>query len=160
MPEVILVMGPTGSGKTTVGAALAARLGVPFLDADDFCPAESRAKMTASIQLTDEDRYPWLETLNRELRRRAEPRIVLSCSAQKEVYRQRLLEGLPERRIIHLCGSAELLRRRMEGRRGHFMPVSLLAGQIALMEAPADCLSIHIGQPPATIVEAAAAYCG
>jgi beta-N-acetylhexosaminidase len=157
-PRVVLVMGPTGSGKTTVGTQLAAELGARFLDADDFCPLEARAKMAAGIALGDADRWPWLERLNRELHAASAPLVVLACSAQTERYRAVLLAGLPDRRIVCLRGTAELLRARMEGRAGHFMPVSLLPSQLALMEPPAEGLVLDAAQPLDAVVAAARSY--
>lgn len=159
MPRVILAMGPAGSGKSTLGAALALRLGVPFLDADDHCPAEARAKMVAGIPLQDADRHPWLDTLNCILRNHPAPRLVLACSAHKESYRQRLFAGLPPPCILYLHGSVELLHERMSGRTGHFMPVSLLPTQLALMERPSTCLVLDVKTPLVSMIESAVVYC-
>ena len=97
--------------------------------------------------------------MNRELLSQTEAQVVLSCSAQKETYRERLFKGLPDKRIIYLHGSADLLRRRMEARSDHFMPVALLEGQIAIMEKPALCLSIDVGLPLESVIGKAIAYC-
>ncbi len=151
-------MGPSGAGKSTLGAELAARLSAPFIDADDFCPAAARAKMSAGVPLGDSDRLPWLQCLNHELLTRGRPRVVLACSAHKESYRALLFDGVPAVCIIWLQGDFALLHRRMTQRHGHFMPASLLASQIALMEKPPLCLSLDVSRPLSALAEEAMAY--
>lgn len=104
-------MGVSGSGKTTVGSALARRLGCEFIDADDLHPAANVAKMAAGAPLTDEDRWPWLETLNRLLRGKSHA--VIACSALKEAYRRRLTEELSSCRVVYLHGTMALIRGRL-----------------------------------------------
>jgi carbohydrate kinase (thermoresistant glucokinase family) len=152
---IVVVMGVSGCGKSTVGQMLASRLGVPFLDADEFHPPENVAKMAAGTPLTDEDRRPWLERLNRELKR--ERQAVLACSALKESYRAALARDLPDCRFVHLRGSIELIRARMMERRHRYMPASLLESQFATLEEPGNAIEIDIAAAPAQIIERIAA---
>jgi gluconokinase len=127
-------MGVSGSGKTTVGAALAQRLRVPYADADDFHPPENVAKMSAGIPLDDTDRAPWLETIGAWLADHAASGGVTSCSALRRRYRDVLRTGAPDQLFVHLDGTREVIARRVAGRPGHFMPVSLLDSQFATLE--------------------------
>jgi gluconokinase len=130
----LVVMGVSGSGKSTVGAALAQRLGVPFVDADDLHPPANIAKMTAGEPLDDEDRRPWLETIGKWLATHPEGGVV-SCSALKRAYRDQLRNHVADLELLHLEGSYEVIARRQASRPGHFMPASLLASQFATLEA-------------------------
>jgi len=134
-------MGVSGSGKSTIGAALALRLGVPFLDADDYHPPANVEKMSRGIPLTDSDRWPWLVALGEAMRARADAvgGVISGCSALKRIYRQRLAEavGLPLLFLV-LDGSRETLFRRMSARTDHYMPPSLLDSQLADLERPTD----------------------
>ncbi len=143
-------MGVSGCGKSTVGALLAQRLGVEFLDADEFHPPENVAKMAAGLPLTDEDRKPWLERLNAELRKRQNA--VLACSALRESYRRILAEGT-ECRFVHLRGSIELIRSRMQDRVHRYMPASLLESQFAALEPPAQAIEVDIAAAPEDCVQ-------
>jgi gluconokinase len=134
MRAPIVVMGVSGSGKSTVGAALAQRLGVPFADADDFHPAANIAKMTAGEPLDDDDRYPWLEAIGRWLSERCDGGGVMSCSALKRKYRDQLRSHCPQTQFVHLSGSPEVIATRQASRPGHFMPASLMASQFATLE--------------------------
>ena len=147
-------MGVSGSGKSTVGALLAQRLGVEFLDADEFHPPENVAKMAAGVPLSDEDRWPWLERLNAELKKREDA--VLACSALKESYRRALAQGV-QCRFVHLRGPIELIRARMETRRHRYMPASLLESQFATLEPPAGAVEVDIAESPERCVEIIAA---
>ncbi|OPX06704.1 gluconokinase [Mycobacterium sp. AT1] len=129
----IVVMGVSGSGKSTVGAALAQRLRVPFADADDFHPEANIAKMTAGHALDDDDRRPWLESIGEWLAAHAEGG-VMSCSALKRTYRDQLREHCPDVDFLHLAGTPEVIGRRQASRPGHFMPASLLASQFETLE--------------------------
>jgi len=129
----IVVMGVSGSGKSTVGAALAQRLRVPFADADDFHPEANIAKMTAGHALDDDDRRPWLESIGEWLAAHAEGG-VMSCSALKRVYRDQLREHCADVDFLHLAGTPEVIGRRQASRPGHFMPASLLASQFDTLE--------------------------
>jgi len=126
-------MGVSGSGKSTVGAALARRLGVPFADADAFHPQANIAKMAAGTPLTDDDRYPWLEAVGQWLADH-ENGGVMSCSALKRGYRDRLRSHCPRIEFLHLTGSPELIGRRQAGRPGHFMPSALVKSQFDILE--------------------------
>ncbi|WP_130345811.1 gluconokinase [Herbihabitans rhizosphaerae] len=127
-------MGVSGSGKTTVGAALAQRLRVPYADADDFHPQANIDKMSAGVPLDDTDRVPWLRAIGDWLAEHAEAGGVVSCSALRRSYRDELRAAAPATRFVHLDGSPEVVRRRVAGRAGHFMPESLVASQFATLE--------------------------
>ena len=133
MGSPIVVMGVSGSGKSTVGAALAKRLRVPFGDADDFHPPANIEKMTAGHALDDDDRYPWLEAIGDWLAEHHDGG-VMSCSALKRKYRDQLRRHCPEVQFLHLAGSPEVIGRRQASRPGHFMPPSLLASQFETLE--------------------------
>jgi gluconokinase len=131
---LIVAMGVSGSGKSTVGAALAQRLRVPFADADDFHPPANIAKMTAGEALDDDDRHPWLESIGEWLAAHAETGGVMSCSALKRKYRDQLRHHAPTTEFVHLHGTREVIARRQASRPGHFMPASLLDSQFATLE--------------------------
>jgi gluconokinase len=133
MASPIVVMGVSGSGKSTVGAALAQRLRVPFADADDFHPPANVAKMTSGQALNDDDRYPWLEAIGQWLAEHPDGG-VMSCSALKRKYRDQLRRHCADVEFLHLSGSVEVIGRRQASRPGHFMPASLLASQFATLE--------------------------
>jgi gluconokinase len=139
---IVVVMGVSGAGKSTVGQALAERLGLEFLDADEFHPPENVAKMAAAIPLTDTDRWPWLDRLNKELAARQVPGAVLACSALKEAYRACLQRGIADFRLVHLRGTIEFIRERMRSRRHKFMPAALLESQFATLEPPAGAIEV------------------
>jgi gluconokinase len=151
---VILVMGTTGAGKSTVGKLLAARLGWSFLDADDFHPEANIQKMKRGIPLTDADRVPWLERVHRELARLSAEgkQVVLACSALKQSYRAQLSAGL-DLRIIYLRGTYEEMRRHIEARHGHFAGESILAGQFADLEEPKDAVVLDVVDSPEALVD-------
>lgn len=153
---IVLVMGVSGSGKSTIGRSLADRLDAAFLEADDFHPAANVAKMAGGEPLTDEDRWPWLEALADGIRRARDGghTVVVACSALKQVYRDRLLTGQREEaRVVHLAGEPALIARRMAARSDHFMPPSLLATQIATLESPTNAVTVDIAAPPDALVE-------
>ena len=134
MASSIVVMGVSGSGKSTVGAALAQRLGVPFADADDFHPPANIAKMEAGTPLNDDDRYPWLEAIGGWLADHCGTGGVMSCSALKRKYRDQLRKHCPQTEFVHLSGSPEVIAARQASRPGHFMPASLMASQFATLQ--------------------------
>ena len=133
MASPIVVMGVSGSGKSTVGAALAQRLRVPFADADDFHPPANIAKMTAGEPLDDDDRHPWLDAIGAWLSARSAGG-VMSCSALKRKYRDQLRRHSANVEFVHLAGSPEVIGRRQASRPGHFMPAALLASQFDTLE--------------------------
>jgi gluconokinase len=154
-----VVMGVAGSGKSTVGAALARALGVEFVEGDDYHPPENVQRMTAGIPLTDEDRAGWLRALAARLReaRKAGTGLVITCSALKRSYRDVLRAGTPDVRFVFLRGSRALIAERLAGRRGHFMPASLLDSQFAALEEPATNEGAWVcdaGEQPQAIVAA------
>ena len=133
-PPLVVVMGVSGSGKSTVGAALAQRLGVRFADADDFHPPANIAKMTAGNALDDDDRYPWLGSIGEWLAERNDVGGVMSCSALKRKYRDQLRHHEPRTEFLLLHGTLEVITRRQSSRPGHFMPASLLQSQFDTLE--------------------------
>ncbi|WP_084729752.1 gluconokinase [Streptacidiphilus neutrinimicus] len=133
-PPRVVVMGVSGVGKTTVARLLAERLGVPLGDADDLHPPANIAKMAAGIPLDDADRRPWLEAIGRWLRERDGTGGVVACSALKRGHRDILRSACPAVVFLHLTAGRDLLARRIGGRRGHFMPASLLGSQLAELE--------------------------
>lgn len=150
---VILVMGTTGAGKTTVGQLLASRVHWAFLDADDFHPAANIEKMKHGIPLTDADREPWLKNMHEELLRlNARGRsAVLACSALKQSYRDTLSAGL-DFHIVYLRGTYEQMRQHILSRQGHFAGESILAGQFADLEEPKDALTLEVSHAPERLV--------
>lgn len=160
--RALLLMGVSGSGKTTVGVALARRLGWRFIDGDDFHPPANVEKMRAGTPLNDDDRAPWLERLNAVLRHslaKNEP-IVLACSALKASYRDQLAERLPGLQLAYLCGSQELIAGRLADRQHKYMPASLLRSQFDALEPPDGAWAIDIDQPLDAVVEALAGRIG
>lgn len=134
--DLIVVMGVSGSGKTTVGRGIAHAMGWDYAEGDDFHPEANVAKMSSGIALTDEDRWPWLQAIADWLdgHERAGRCAVVACSALRRVYRDLLRRGRPEVRFCHVEASAELIRERVEHREGHYMPPSLLPSQLAMLE--------------------------
>lgn len=155
MGSPIVVMGVSGSGKSTVGAALAQRLRVPFADADELHPPANITKMTSGRALDDHDRYPWLETVGAWL---AEHHAggVMSCSALKRKYRDQLRRHCADVRFLHLTGSPEVIGSRQANRAGHFMPAALLASQFDTLEplGPDEAgVTVDVDQSIEAIVE-------
>ncbi|PJJ62154.1 gluconokinase [Compostimonas suwonensis] len=161
-PPLVIVMGVSGSGKSTVGEGLAAAIGVPFADADDLHPAANVAKMSAGVPLDDADRWPWLARVGEELERAdaAATGLVIACSALKRSYRDAIRAEAPSTFFLQLDGSPELLAARIGARAGHFMPPALLASQLATLEPLADDeagATISIDDDPAGVVRSAVA---
>jgi gluconokinase len=152
---IVVLMGVSGSGKTTVGEDLARRVGWRYFDADDYHPAENVEKMRSGVALTDADRWPWLDRLNRLLRERESTgeNTILGCSALKQRYRDRLAQGLQDVRWIYLKGAFELIQSRLEARKHRYMPASLLRSQFQTLEEPTDALIVDIADPPERLAE-------
>jgi gluconokinase len=146
---IIIVMGVTGSGKTTVGERLAADLGWRFHDADDFHSPANKAKMHAGLPLTDEDRWPWLDAIHDALERDVADHVsaVVACSALREAYRQRLERGLPDVGLVLLDGDPAILASRLSHRTDHFMNPALLQSQIDTLERPSHAVIVDISKP-------------
>jgi len=156
-PMILVVMGVSGCGKTTVGQALAHHLGCEFAEGDQFHSPQNVAKMAAGTPLTDDDRWGWLQTLSaRMAQARAKGQsLVLSCSALRKPYRDILREGAPKAWFVHLHGNIDLLQQRMASRPGHYMPPSLLQSQLDTLEMPeADerVVSLDIATPLSEMV--------
>jgi gluconokinase len=151
---ILLVMGVTGSGKTTVGRMLAERLGWVYLEADDFHSAENKAKMKRGEHLTEADRLPWLEAMHTELQVQdaKKKNVVLACSALNEEYRGILMAGL-DVKLVYLRGSRELIANRLQHRTGHFAGVAILDDQFAVLEEPRNAIVEDVAEEPRKIVE-------
>ncbi|OBH50241.1 gluconokinase [Mycobacterium sp. E2479] len=161
-PAPVVVMGVSGSGKSTVGAALARRLRVPFVDADTLHPAANIATMAAGEPLDDDDRHPWLERVGDWLATHRDGAVV-SCSALKRAYRDQLRTHCPEVEFVHLAGSAEVIADRLAARTDHFMPAALLRSQLDTLEplGPDEAgLTVDIGPDVDAIVDAVLKGCG
>lgn len=153
---IVLVMGPAGSGKTTVGRLLAKQLSWEFADGDDFHSPANKEKMSRGIGLTDEDRVPWLQSIREAMDRWLEERrsVVLACSALKRSYRERL--GVPsdgkDIKLVYLKGSYNVLLERLRARKGHYATERLLSSQLADLEEPSDSITIEVSRSPEQIV--------
>lgn len=151
----IVIMGVSGCGKSSVGAELGQRLGVPYLDGDDLHPAANVEKMRTGIPLTDEDRWPWLDRVAQVLATQAPA--IIGCSALRRIYRDRIRVGAGGSvRFVHLAGSREVIAARMALREGHYMPLSLLDSQFATLEAPGpdEALTVDISNPLPALADA------
>jgi gluconokinase len=158
-PGVIVVMGVAGSGKSTIAAELARRLGWRFAEGDAFHPAANVAKMRNGIALTDADRAPWLDAIAAWIAatRASGERCVVACSALKHAYRERIAGGREDVRFVYLKGPYELIAQRLSARRGHYMPLALLRSQFDTLEEPGsdeDPIILSIERSPAQITDA------
>jgi len=153
-PQVIVIMGAAGSGKTTVGRELARALGWSFADADGFHPPANVAKMSAGEPLTDEDRAPWLAAIRAHIDAKLAggESAVVTCSALKSGYRRVLLAGDPRIHLVYLQGTREQLWARISERQNHFMKPAMLDSQLAALEEPADAFTLNIAPPPAELI--------
>ncbi|MBF2013928.1 MAG: gluconokinase [Rivularia sp. T60_A2020_040] len=152
---IILVMGVSGSGKTTVGKKLAESLGWEFRDADDFHSQENVEKMLHGIALDDADRFPWLQAIQDVIKEylSENKNLVLSCSALKENYRQMLLVNKELVKLVYLKGSFKLIQKRLQERLNHFMSEKLLKSQFDILEEPTDVIVVDISEPLDAIVQ-------
>ena len=156
MAKAIILMGVSGSGKTSVGKGLSEALGWPFYDGDDFHPQENVDKMAQGIPLNDEDRQPWLERLHSLISEHLETdrSLIVASSALKAKYREVLRGDLQSSVLfVHLAGSFELIQSRMENRSGHYMKAEMLRSQFRDLETPDDALTVSIDQPVGAIVD-------
>ncbi|MET8112527.1 gluconokinase [Streptomyces prasinus] len=159
-PHVVVVMGVAGTGKTTIGPLLAARYGVPYAEGDDFHPPANITKMSAGTPLDDEDRWPWLDAIGEWARGRAGLGGVVSSSALKRSYRDRLRAAAPDVVFVHLTGDRALIEDRMSHREGHFMPTALLDSQFATLqplETDETGVAVEVSGSPEEITEQAVA---
>ena len=157
-PKVLVVMGVSGSGKTTVGKLLAGRLGWHYQEGDSLHPPENVAKMSAGTPLTDADRIPWLQLIAKciDAWRSNGEAGVITCSALKRAYRDIVIGDRPDVGLVHLNGSRELIGRRMAARKGHFMPTALLDNQFATLQEPSPderAITVDVGGTSAEIVD-------
>ena len=153
-PRIILLTGVAGTGKTTIGRQLAAELGWPYHEADDFHSAANKEKMGRGVPLDDSDRAPWLAAIRAAMDgcRAAGHSAVFSCSALKEDYRRVLLDGTTDTTLVFLSGDRDLLLARLAQRAGHYMKPGMLESQFAILEPPADALQLDVRQTPAELV--------
>jgi gluconokinase len=150
---IVILMGVTGTGKTTLGKVLAELTGWPFDDGDDFHSPANIEKMRSGVPLNDADRWPWLDSLN-TLLRAAQAKggsAILACSALKQRYRDRLQQGLEDVRWVYLKGDIELIRARLQARQGHYMNPALLQSQFDALEPPRGALDIEIDEEPTVL---------
>lgn len=155
--QVVVLMGVSGCGKSTTGAALSERLGWPFRDADTFHPESNVAKMSRGLPLTDEDRRPWLAAIAAWIDERctAGEAAIVSCSALKRRYRDVIVGPRAGVRLVHLAGTREVIGERLAARRGHFMPASLLTSQFEALEPPSAeerPIVVDVAQQPKAVV--------
>ena len=157
-PPILVVMGVSGSGKTTIAEELSARLGWPFEEGDSLHPETNIAKMHAGIPLTDADRLPWLERVAAWIdgqRAKKQPGII-TCSALKRTYREIIIGDRPQVRLVYFRGARDLIAEHLSGRRGHFMPAALLQSQVDTLEEPdpsEDPLTVDVGASAAQIAD-------
>jgi carbohydrate kinase (thermoresistant glucokinase family) len=155
----IVVMGVSGSGKSTVGRLLAKTLRLPFQDGDELHPPDNIARMAAGVPLTDADRQDWLAAIGKRLAAAGGRRdgVVVACSALKRAYRDQLRAVAPDLRLVYLQGPAPLLAERLAARRDHYMPASMLPSQLAALESPGSdegAIAVDVAQSPEAIVQA------
>lgn len=151
---VLIVMGVSGTGKSTIGTMLSERLGIPFFDGDDYHPEANVRKMSAGQPLNDHDREGWLIRLNELAKEHQNRGAVIACSALKQSYRDLLGQGMNEQlAFVFLEGSFELIKSRLENRKGHFMTSALLQSQFDALEPPEDAITVSIALQPAEITD-------
>ena len=152
---IVILMGVSGSGKTTIGKLLSCELNWEFHDGDDFHPQSNVEKMRSGIPLNDDDRQPWLLSIQAFMKRCLEEgrSVVIACSALKDAYRNLLLAGNREVAFVHLQGDKNLIAQRMAERKGHFMNPKLIESQFATLEKPSQAFEVNIANSPAEIVK-------
>lgn len=158
MTHLVLLMGVSGAGKSTVGPLIAQGLGLPFDDADSFHPPANVAKMSRGEPLDDADRAPWLDAIGAHLAAHRGRGCVVTCSALKRAYRDRLRAAAPDLRLVFLRGGQALIAARQAARQGHFMPASLVASQFATLEPPAAeeaAILLDVAETPQALAAAA-----
>jgi carbohydrate kinase (thermoresistant glucokinase family) len=150
---VVVVMGVAGSGKSTIGALIAEALGAEFAEGDRFHPASNIAKMSSGQPLTDDDRLPWLQAMADAIEtwRHGDHPTVLACSALRQSYRDLLARGSRDVRFVFLRATRDQVSQRMAGRKGHFMPTSLIGSQFATLEEPHDAIALDVAGAPGDI---------
>ena len=154
LKSTYIVLGVSGSGKSTIGKLLADRLSIPFYDGDDFHPESNIQKMKSGRSLNDQDREPWLRAINQHcVERQAHEGCVVACSALKEVYRAILNRNIHNMVWVSLEGSFELIHNRIKSRQGHFMPAELLQSQFDTWESPKEALHVDIDNSPEQVIE-------
>jgi gluconokinase len=151
----IILMGVSGAGKTTIGKRLAADLGWPFYDGDDFHPSVNIDKMACGMALTDSDRWPWLDAIRSmiEMRLASGQSAIVTCSALKQVYRDRLMTGLGDVHFVYLKGDFERIQARLDRRDGHFMKSDLLPSQFNTLEEPEGAIVVDVSHSPSAQVQ-------
>jgi len=152
---IIIVMGVSGSGKTTIGKQLADSLHWEFSDGDSFHSLENVEKMRRGISLTEVDRLPWLQAMQRAIAQwlQADKNVVLACSALKESYRQLLIVDKNRIKVVYLKGSYQLIQKRLQERKNHYMSEKLLNSQFDVLEEPADAIDVDITAPTPVIIQ-------
>nr|WP_299167296.1 gluconokinase [uncultured Allomuricauda sp.] len=151
--KVYIIMGVSGTGKSTIGKLLSNTLEIPFFDGDDFHPKENIEKMEAGNPLNDDDRKGWLIRLNTLAKEHKSTGAIIACSALKESYRDILLEGMENHLgFVHLEGSFELIKSRLKSRKGHFMPLKLLQSQFDVLEVPTEAITVSVSLTPNQII--------
>ena len=154
MAQLIIIMGVSGTGKSTIGELLSEKLQLPYHDADDFHPTENIKKMQSGQPLDDEDRQEWLLVLNKLLQSQSELGAVLACSALKDDYRKILRKGAAKNlRFIYLKGSFEQILKRIQNRKGHFMPADLLQSQFEALQPPKVAITVTINESPESMLK-------
>jgi gluconokinase len=151
---IVVIMGVSGCGKSTVGKMLACRLGWRYFEGDEFHPAGNIEKMSKGVALTDNDRLPWLASIKKTIDRCVEQsaNAVIACSALRQHYRCMLAENVPDMRLVYLKGSPETIRRRLNSREAHYMKAGLLESQFDSLEEPDDAIVVDVRQSPQDIV--------